>query len=227
MFEPSAGVPKTARTADDLALKPVMRFEGTIESWNDDRGFGFIAPDKGDEHVFFHIKSYRSRSGRPQVGQRVAFEVEMGPEGRKRAKGVEEIRLPSGVRAERDRGMAQWGTATLLAILAFLVVFLAASLAWRVPAWIAGLYVGASAVAFVLYWLDKYAARSGAWRIPETWLLAAGVVGGWPGALVAQQVLRHKSIKRSFRTVFWATVVVNFAAFLLLASPLGERLLRG
>lgn len=203
-----------------------MRFEGTIKSWNDDRGFGFIAPAKGDQDIFFHIKEFRSQSGRPQVGQRVTFEVERNPEGKKRAKDVEEALLATAFRTERNRGATQWGTATLLALLAFMVVFLAAAVAWRVPAWVAGLYVGASAVAFLLYRADKSAARTGARRIPEAWLLAAGLAGGWPGALLAQQVLRHKSIKPSFRAAFWASVILNVAAFLFSTSPFAPQLLR-
>lgn len=203
-----------------------MRFQGTIKSWNDERGFGFIAPAKGDQDVFFHIKAFRSSNGRPQVGRPVSFEIELNTDGKKRAKAVEELR--TAVRAGNGGAVnpAQWGTATLLAILAFAIVFLAAAIAWRVPAWVAGLYAGASVITFILYRADKSAAGAGSWRIPETWLLAAGLVGGWPGALVAQQVLRHKSAKRSFRAAFWATVALNVAAFLLLASPVALRLIR-
>jgi uncharacterized membrane protein YsdA (DUF1294 family) len=52
-----------------------------------------------------------------------------------------------------------------------------------------------------------------------------GLIGGWPGAIVAQQLLRHKTSKASFRLAFWATVVLNIAAFLLLVSLQGRALL--
>ena len=65
-----------------------MRFEGTLKSWQEDRGFGFITPDQGDDEIFVHIKSMVNREGRPQVGQRFTFEVELGPKGKKRAKAV-------------------------------------------------------------------------------------------------------------------------------------------
>jgi uncharacterized membrane protein YsdA (DUF1294 family) len=35
--------------------------------------------------------------------------------------------------------------------------------------------------------------------------------GGWPGALIAQQQFRHKTVKASFQSVFWVTVFVNVA----------------
>jgi len=49
---------------------------------------------------------------------------------------------------------------------------------------------------------SKSAARKGAWRTQESTLHLLSLVGGWPGALVAQQKLRHKSKKQSFRFVF-------------------------
>ena len=43
----------------------------------------------------------------------------------------------------------------------------------------------------------------------EQTLLTLSLLCGWPGALVAQQVFRHKTRKRSFRRVFWGTVTLN------------------
>ncbi|WP_127793910.1 DUF1294 domain-containing protein [Agromyces sp. LHK192] len=77
-----------------------------------------------------------------------------------------------------------------------------------VPAW----YALTSLLAALAYSRDKSAARRDERRIPESTLLAFGLVGGWPGALVAQQALRHKTRKRSFVVAFWASVVLNVAA---------------
>ena len=54
--------------------------------------------------------------------------------------------------------------------------------------------------------------------LPQGRLHLLALAGGWPGALLAQQFLRHKSAKASFRTVFWATVVLNVAAFVALSA---------
>ena len=78
------------------------------------------------------------------------------------------------------------------------------------------LYLAASAAAFVAYGADKSAAKSGRWRTPESTLHLLALVGGWPGALIAQRVFRHKSRKASFQIVFLFTVVVNCAALLWL-----------
>ncbi|MBN8496189.1 MAG: cold shock domain-containing protein [Candidatus Accumulibacter sp.] len=54
-----------------------MRIDGTLKSWNDDRGFGFIEPSLGGQEIFVHIKAFETRLGRPQIGQRLTFEIEM------------------------------------------------------------------------------------------------------------------------------------------------------
>ncbi|MBW9108902.1 DUF1294 domain-containing protein [Microbacterium trichothecenolyticum] len=108
---------------------------------------------------------------------------------------------------------------TLIAFSASLTgAYFALGLAWWVPA----LYGAASVVAFAAYGIDKVAARRQANRISEQTLLVLGLVGGWPGALVAQQVFRHKTRKRSFRRAFWGTVGVNIlalAAYVSLTAP--------
>ena len=85
---------------------------------------------------------------------------------------------------------------------------------------VAALYLFFSVIAFFNYARDKSAARSGQRRITEQRLLLIGLAGGWPGALLAQQTLRHKTAKRSFQLQFWVSVIVNLLAlgWLLFAS---------
>ncbi|WP_342114989.1 DUF1294 domain-containing protein [Pseudoduganella sp. OTU4001] len=83
---------------------------------------------------------------------------------------------------------------------------------------LAALYAVASVVCFIAYALDKSAARNGRHRTPERTLLLLGLAGGWPGALAAQQLLRHKSSKTSFLAKFWLTVVLNMAALVALQA---------
>jgi len=114
-----------------------------------------------------------------------------------------------------------WGTATLVVLPAFFIVFLVVAALWRPPAWVAGLYLVASVASFLAYAVDKSAAREGGRRTAENTLHGLALLGGWPGALLAQQVLRHKSSKASFRQAFWATVGLNVLGFVLACSPLG------
>ncbi|GAA4031011.1 hypothetical protein GCM10022212_31900 [Actimicrobium antarcticum] len=46
--------------------------------------------------------------------------------------------------------------------------------------------------------------------------------GGWPGALIAQQIFRHKTVKEEFRQVFWITVAANVIALIVVVSPLRQ-----
>jgi len=81
----------------------------------------------------------------------------------------------------------------------------------KLPVWVLGLYLLASIAAFVAYALDKSAAKNDQWRTQEVTLHLFALIGGWPGALVAQLLLRHKCKKQSFQDVFWVTVVLNCA----------------
>ncbi len=195
-----------------------MRFEGTLTSWNEERGFGRIESSQGGEPIFVHISAWPRGSGRPQTGQAVGFEVELGPKG-KRAKNVQLVQARRSARDARRAQGAPWGAATLFAIPAFLVVFVAVAAVWKLPLWVAGLYLALSTATYAAYAADKSAARSSGWRTPESTLHLLAVAGGWPGALLAQQFLRHKSAKAAFRQVFWATVVLNTAGLVVLASP--------
>ncbi|HJD70997.1 MAG TPA: DUF1294 domain-containing protein [Enterobacter roggenkampii] len=61
----------------------------------------------------------------------------------------------------------------------------------------------------VMYGADKMAARKGMRRVPEATLLVFGVTGGWPGAIVGQQLFRHKTQKQPFKTYFFLSIVVS------------------
>lgn len=71
------------------------------------------------------------------------------------------------------------------------------------------LYGTCSLAAYLVYAYDKSAAEEKRRRIPERTLHLLALAGGWPGALFAQQNLRHKSRKLEFLAVFWGTVMLN------------------
>ena len=204
-----------------------MRIKGKLKSWNDDRGFGFIDPIQGGEEIFVHIKAFGPGSDRPEVNALLWYEVELGPRGKKRAKNVEFVRrapsrefvrrAPS--RSEKhSQSSAQRGGSTLYAIPAFFVLYVVVSILWHPSLFVAAFYVAASAVTYLAYAGDKAAAQQGAWRTPESNLHVLALIGGWPGALLAQQLLRHKSLKPEFRAIFWCTVVLNVAGFVIFCA---------
>ena len=81
---------------------------------------------------------------------------------------------------------------------------------WRI---LIGVPLALSVVAFFVYRSDKRSAEAGEWRVPEATLHFIALIGGWPGAFLAQRAFRHKTSKLSFQFVFWIVVLVHhFAA---------------
>jgi uncharacterized membrane protein YsdA (DUF1294 family) len=107
-----------------------------------------------------------------------------------------------------------------LPLLLFLIVYAFAAWAWSVPPVVGLAYLAVSAICFAVYARDKSAARRKERRTPERTLLLLGLAGGWPGALLAQQWLRHKTVKQPFQRLFWTTVAVNAGAFVWMARRL-------
>nr|WP_320135702.1 DUF1294 domain-containing protein [uncultured Amphritea sp.] len=89
------------------------------------------------------------------------------------------------------------------------------------PLLIPALFVSVSLLTLAIYYKDKSAAVAGAWRTPESRLHLLALLGGWPGAIIAQQTLRHKTQKKSFRVTFWFTLLLNISAFGWLHSATG------
>lgn len=197
-----------------MSSRTANRLGGVVTTWNDDRGFGFIRPDGGGPDVFLHFTAAPRGTTRPYEGQRLTFEVEQDERGRPRAVSAEPVLVTE--RAEPPVRPTSVVVA-IGSILAFGTLFFVVHVVWLVPWTIAGIYLGLSLLTFVVYAADKRAAQTHRWRTPENTMLLIGLVGGWPGAAIAQQVLRHKTKKLSFRTKFWLTVIVNVVAFVLLA----------
>ena len=99
----------------------------------------------------------------------------------------------------------------LLLVVIFLAGLIGAAQQHMLPIGIVGIYLTLSLLSFIAYAIDKSAAKRGKWRTKESTLHLLALMGGWPGALFAQNLLRHKSVKASFRNVFWLTVIANLA----------------
>lgn len=87
-------------------------------------------------------------------------------------------------------------------------------------------YLVLSLVSFIAYAIDKWAALHNRWRTAERTLNLLALIGGWPGALIGQQVFRHKTQKESFRREFWGAVLLNCAAFVWVHTKDGRALLQ-
>lgn len=196
-----------------------MRLNGILKEWNDDRGFGFISPCTGGVDVFAHISTFQNRSRRPKPGDVVIYHPERSEDGRLRAVSVYYSSENMEKEAPQKSKRGLW--AAMLVSLVFLTAILLMGFMSLIPSGLVGLYYAASIIAFFIYWNDKSAARKGRWRTRESYLLLCGLIGGWPGALIAQQLFRHKSSKTEFQKIFWGSVAVNCAGLGWVLTPIG------
>jgi uncharacterized membrane protein YsdA (DUF1294 family)/cold shock CspA family protein len=201
-----------------------LRLEGILSSWNDERGFGFISPDGHGAGTFVHISAFPWGAERPHVGEQLTFEIERTSEGKLRAKSVRPVGMATVPRPHPRKGPAIRGTVALGAIAAFVALYVVVIGYWGLPGWVTALYLGSSAITYLAYATDKSAAAAGRWRVSESTLLTLGLLGGWPGAIIAQQVLRHKTVKARFQIAFWGTVALNVIAFVTFSSPISDGL---
>jgi uncharacterized membrane protein YsdA (DUF1294 family)/cold shock CspA family protein len=111
-----------------------------------------------------------------------------------------------------------WRTGLVAAATLFCLA--AASVRFGTTGWLLAVYPLMSLVAYLMYARDKLAAIRRTWRVPESSLHLVELCGGWPGAYVAQQTMRHKTVKQPYQAVYWLIVLLHVAvAALWLVAP--------
>ncbi len=187
-----------------------MRLQGKITRWDDEKGFGFISWDGDGSTVFVHIKAFTRTARRPEVDDIVSYETANGKNGKTRA---ENVRFTDQPKPKKQSARKRQSSSLSVPFAALFVCFLLVSVYFNRISWLVLVaYFAASFVTFFAYGWDKSSARLGNWRTSESSLHLMGLVGGWPGALAAQRLLRHKSSKQEFLSVFWVTVFLNVVA---------------
>lgn len=190
---------------------------GTISNWNEEKGFGFITPKAGGKDIFLHINDYSRIHKKPFKGLEVKYISNTDAKGRKCATEV----FPLRGHKNNGREIRQKIFSIFVFISVGCVTYFLHSYNY-IPAIIVGLYAILSILAFLMYAKDKNAAELGAWRTQESTLHLIDLLGGWPGAAIAQSFLRHKSKKLSFRIIYWMTVIINCAGLYWLITPQGN-----
>ena len=221
-----------------------MLESGKILRWNDEKGFGFIKPEQGGKEVFVHISAFGQILRRPLVGDEVSYQVVTIDGRCKAAnvelKGVQALSLAerrlhrfrkrnaatrprltpllSEANQRVDRHIKEEISAAGIKSWIFPSVVLGVvgigALAgyWSIGVWL--LYIVMSGITFRAYLWDKRAAMRSEWRTMENTLHLFALMGGWPGALLAQRLLRHKNQKDAFQDSFFITVVINILLLL-------------
>ncbi len=181
--------------------------QGRLIEWNDDRGFGFIEPLGGGSRVFAHVSEFPRDKRRPEALDLATYELAQDERGRPRASRVCFLTATSAPHAYNVHHESAEPRGVLGAV-AIAAAFLGL-LSLVAPPLVFGICAGASAFLFAIYYIDKTEAQRGGERVPENMLHLFAILGGWPGALVARHLFRHKTRKQPFRTIFWGTVLVN------------------
>ena len=213
-----------------------MQKTGTIVRWDATRAFGFIRSPQTTTEVFFHVRDFRG-SAPPSEGLAVRYEeIHVGGKG-PRAMAVQPVTHGDGSGSQASSGNAPLprrtperrsgraaprtrpagGRAAFPALALLLTTGWIALLGWGV--WtrqlpLAGTLAAVLAVNGATVWAyaaDKRAAVRGRRRVPENQLHLLSLLGGWPGAWLAQQALRHKTSKPAFRAAYWLTVAAHNA----------------
>jgi len=177
---------------------------GRITDWNHERGFGFVESD--GQPLFLHFRDFSKRYKAPEVGDVVTFEIGKDKKGR-----------PC---AQKAIHVNEGGRLTSEAIL-FLCLLLGAPIfaLVRLSRTFTGAYLtiywtSICVITYAIYAWDKNRARQKKYRERESFLHLLEVLGGWPGAFVAQRRLRHKNSKLSYQVLFWLIVGLHqFIAF--------------
>ncbi|WP_374435857.1 DUF1294 domain-containing protein [Inhella sp.] len=196
---------------------------GRVLQWDAAKGLGFIAPDQGGERLLLRRADLagRLRFRAPALGEAVRFRRARSGPGRERAVQVQPLLAPPPARAQAAAPPSprQLASTRLLVIPLFALVLGGIHLAWPLPRPVPLLYSSLSMALFVVYGIDKWSARRGAGRVPEVTLHLLALLGGWPGALLGQQVFAHKISKPAFLRWTWAMTSLNLLLLVGLCTP--------
>lgn len=175
------------------------RLSGKIVEWQPERGFGYVESE--GHRIFLHFREFAERHKKPEVGDAVTFVLGVDRQGRTCARQAVHVNDGGSFTVLHAFGLA-------------LLMFAPAAALWRatdgavfylsVACWI-----GFSVITYFAYAWDKQSARAKGRREPERTLHLLELIGGWPGALVAQFRLRHKSSKITYQFLFWLIVTLH------------------
>ncbi|MBD3798135.1 MAG: cold shock and DUF1294 domain-containing protein [Campylobacterales bacterium] len=220
----------------------MLKKKGKVIKWDDAKGFGFILPEDSKQHIFVHIKSFIDRSLRPSLNEEVTYTIFKDKDGRQSAINVSRVtdkllkNKQKNIRTKKNitlksiantvnknpnsqhkidyKSTHTIGIFHIIFILSFLAFLLFSFIDGKLPFLIIIFYGLMSIITYFMYSTDKSKAIIEEYRIQEKKLHMLSFIGGWIGAMIAQQRFRHKTKKSSFQIVFWITVFLNISVLI-------------
>lgn len=194
-----------------------MRYQGKIIKWYDDKGYGFIRATEDSKDVFLHVSDISKLNKRPVVNEVVSYELSKDSRGRYRATQVAYQTKQTSF--SKSEGATSYNAYFLLLILLFFVLIAERAINGFLPISFLFVLVGANLLVFLYYYQDKTSAIKKGWRTPEATLHWFSLLGGWPGAYIAQKMFKHKHKKSSFMLTYKLTVLLNCLIIALYSIP--------
>jgi len=195
-------------------VKARMSDRGTLETWEDEKGYGFIRHETSGKKMFAHIRDFTARHPRPIAGDRVEFIPGADKTGRPCAKKI--------LRPELHSKQHSGGAVIPILVCAYLLFLGFQTYRSVFPDELPLVIAVLSLLSYLQYGHDKNLARRHAFRTPEARLHFIDLLGGWPGGWLAQRRYRHKLSKPSFMAAFYVTAFLNMGfLFHYLAAPPG------
>lgn len=190
--------------------------DGIIVEWDDERGFGFIESPTAKQRVFVHISVFEATTRRPRVGDELSYVLAQDEQSRLKAIHASFLNPihHSSNQSESPLDIKSILMLFVVALGVFLLILISSPIAWP---FLAGILI-LSPVTFIAYGRDKVAAATGRWRTPETNLQLLSLLGGWPGAMIAQRRFRHKTRKSSFQITYFIMTLLNCSVVVFLAT---------
>lgn len=202
-YEASIKIKDAALENLDSQKKATSWLIGTLQTWDDTKGFGFIKPRDGGQNIFVHIKDFKHDTYRPLAGGTILYRIKHDENGKLKA-------YDAMISEEQHKQLQTSKTSPTTWFMVFSPFVLSLYAFYKSHSLAPLLIYSAMGLAtFILYSVDKQRAQKRQWRIPEKSLHFLELSGGWPGALLAQSEIRHKRIKTSYQIEFWLIVSLH------------------
>jgi uncharacterized membrane protein YsdA (DUF1294 family)/cold shock CspA family protein len=206
---------KIMATLEKRAMRklPPMN-KGTLVMWNDPKGFGFVRPENSEDDYFIHITAFKKEMARrPEIGDTVRFRP-ADIAGKKRVSFAIIEGIDYEQPAPKPFSLMPKPRSWAVNLLILTPLTLSAYLLWRAKNPIPFFsYCVFSLLTLFIYGADKTHAATRRWRVPEIYLHVLELMGGWPGALMAQNAFRHKTRKSLYQVLFRGIIALHLAAW--------------